>query len=439
MSIDQNNLQQKTFGVALSGGGYRATAFHIGTLKRLHSLGLLSRIKVLSTISGGSITGAAYCIHKGDFASFEEEMIKMVTTKSVVRYGLTSWLFIRGAGLILLQLGLMIYLYFTGNIFWSFLLLCLLIFLILRYQFCILPLGRIIENAYNKFIFNGAALSSLCSEPELAIGSTNMQTLRHFTFSKRKMEDSLYAHYTDPILFDGAEFPLARAVMASSCVPFAFTPVTIEAKYFKNPQQFGKVNPKLIDGGIYDNQGIHKLTQNNSSYRCDIVLVSDAGNKLPFEKSYNNTFTLLLRTVEIFMGRIKNFQMAQSIYNPQEGREIAYQSIGWDLDNCVKGFYSNLLQNKINPSVLAMHGLRQDWLGDPKRFKAEIIFHMEEICCFEEISKTSLNENQLKAIRNIGTSLSKIPEQLVKDMITHAEILTEVQLRLYCPTLFKQT
>ncbi|MFC1880895.1 patatin-like phospholipase family protein [Thermodesulfobacteriota bacterium] len=47
-------------GLALSGGGFRSTAFHLGVLKRLHELGILDKVDVFSTVSGGSIVGAFY-------------------------------------------------------------------------------------------------------------------------------------------------------------------------------------------------------------------------------------------------------------------------------------------------------------------------------------------------------------------------------------------
>ena len=50
-------------GLALSGGGHRATFFHIGVLARLAELGLLRPIQVISTVSGGSIVGALYYLH----------------------------------------------------------------------------------------------------------------------------------------------------------------------------------------------------------------------------------------------------------------------------------------------------------------------------------------------------------------------------------------
>jgi NTE family protein len=44
--------------LCLSGGGYRAMVFHLGALIRLNELGLLPRLKRVSSVSGGSITSA---------------------------------------------------------------------------------------------------------------------------------------------------------------------------------------------------------------------------------------------------------------------------------------------------------------------------------------------------------------------------------------------
>lgn len=48
----------RPLGLALSGGGFRATAFHLGVMKRLRELGLLENVDIVSTVSGGSIAGA---------------------------------------------------------------------------------------------------------------------------------------------------------------------------------------------------------------------------------------------------------------------------------------------------------------------------------------------------------------------------------------------
>ena len=42
-------------GLALSGGGMRATLFHLGILKWLAEMELLENIEHVSTVSGGSI------------------------------------------------------------------------------------------------------------------------------------------------------------------------------------------------------------------------------------------------------------------------------------------------------------------------------------------------------------------------------------------------
>jgi NTE family protein len=65
-------------GLALSGGGSRAIAFHLGCLRALNRLGLLDRVAILSTVSGGSVIGAYFHAHfhakVGDFASFETKI-----------------------------------------------------------------------------------------------------------------------------------------------------------------------------------------------------------------------------------------------------------------------------------------------------------------------------------------------------------------------------
>jgi len=429
-------VTSKQIGLALSGGGYRAAIYHLGTLKKLEELGILANVDRLSTISGGSITGAAFCLHVGGFANFEKKMFDALTTKSVIRFILTSWEFIRLILFSIIFLGSSVYLQFTSLSVLSIPIRILFIFLLIKFQFKIFPVSKIIERAYDEFFYSGAVLSQLCDKPELAIGSTNLQTLRQFTFSKRKMEDSKYAYMNPPILFEGSKFPISRAVIASSSVPFAFTPIVIDKEFYKNPEQYNSANPRLVDGGVYDNQGAHKLTQKNSSYRCDIVIVSDAGNKLPFDKSYSNTFTLLLRTVDAFMARIKHFQMIQNLYSVTD-ISLSFQSIGWDLNECIFGFYNNLKNGNVTKELCELHGLEAVWIEKPGLYKSEIIKQLKETCNYIQIMAKDLSVEQIKCIRNVGTNLTPIKTDLAKNLITHAENITELQIRLYCPQIIQ--
>ncbi len=56
------NKTFETIALCLSGGGYRAAAFHLGTIDMLNELGLLENVKVLSTVSGGTFTGMSYAM-----------------------------------------------------------------------------------------------------------------------------------------------------------------------------------------------------------------------------------------------------------------------------------------------------------------------------------------------------------------------------------------
>jgi predicted acylesterase/phospholipase RssA len=63
MTAQGDERRPQRLGLALSGGGFRAAFFHIGVLARMAELGILRRVEVISTVSGGSIVGALYYIH----------------------------------------------------------------------------------------------------------------------------------------------------------------------------------------------------------------------------------------------------------------------------------------------------------------------------------------------------------------------------------------
>ena len=50
-------------GLALSGGGFRATLFHLGSLWRLNELGWLPKLTRVTSVSGGSITAGVLGHH----------------------------------------------------------------------------------------------------------------------------------------------------------------------------------------------------------------------------------------------------------------------------------------------------------------------------------------------------------------------------------------
>src|SRR5258708_37620447 len=64
-------LMERDIGLALSGGGSRAAAFHLGCLRALHDRGLLPRVQVISGVSGGALLAALYAYGPPSFDEFD--------------------------------------------------------------------------------------------------------------------------------------------------------------------------------------------------------------------------------------------------------------------------------------------------------------------------------------------------------------------------------
>ncbi len=427
----------KRIGLSLSGGGYRATIYHLGTLRKLREMNILDKIDVISTISGGSITGAYFGLTNTNFEEFENG-IKRIVKINIIRKILFSKRFVTITIFILILLASTIFLLFTKIAWLSALILLLTIFFLIKYQYKIFPVSQIVASLYSKLFFKNKCIKDLNNNPLIAINSTNIETGRQFTFSKNKMSDSAYEFPSDKgiaIKFKHQDFPLGLAVSASTCVPFAFSPIYIDKKYFQNEADFKRVKPCLVDGGVYDNQGIHKLTQKNSSYECDVIIVSDAGNIMPRFSSFKNVFQLLVRTSDIFMNRIKNYQMIQHVYENYRfnKKHIAYQSLGWDVESCIGGFIDNLKKGAILDSVVIAHGISQEYINHGKwdLIKSEL----ENSINYNSIIKEQPTEEEIRIARSVSTNLKSLSDDQINSLVKQAESITEIQVKLYCPQI----
>ena len=430
--------KNKRVGLALSGGGYRATIYHLGTLKKLEELKLLDKIDVISTNSGGSITGAAFGLYGENFENFEK-IIRKGVKSSVIMGVITSPLFLFLGFITLMFFSAIIYFLFTSIAWLSLLLFVFYLGTFLLFQFKILPISSINERMYDKYFFHKKSLSDLSKSKIFAINATNVETGTLFTFSREKMNDSSYSHPKDkgkPIIFKHKNFPISRAVAASTCVPFVFSPVKIAKSFYVNKGDTKRANPRLIDGGIYDNQGVHKIAFQNSTYSSDIIIVSDAGNELPFKNTYKNVLPLLIRTTDIFMNRIKNFQMIQLIYNRNNQQEVAYQSLGWNLEDTLIEFISNIKNGFITDAVINSHGISFSDIQNNKwdKIKEELSIKIQ----YDEIIKDANSKKQMEIARGVSTNLTKLKDSQISALINHASIMTELQVKLYCPSLFKK-
>src|SRR6218665_374107 len=426
-------------GLALSGGGFRATIYHLGTLRKLKELNLLDKIDVISSNSGGSITAACYSLYHKDFDNFSDMVKKGVKKEIALRILISPYFFIP----IALFIGAITARYWfpTAIPSYWFTLVTILSFLILfRFQFHLIQIRKIIEKRYDILFFRNKKLKDLSADFKTAIISTNIETGTLFYFSKHSMSDSAYSHpdsnagfYPHKITFKASEFPVSKAVMASSCVPFAFSPVTVAKEYFTNPEEYKKINPRLVDGGIYDNQGIHKLTFLKSSTYCHNIILSDAGNFLPNKSWSFNSLFLLTRTSNIFMSRIKKFQMMANVYTTNANSNVAYQSLGFGIDDSVEQFLKMLKNGFIKDEVINCHAIsRQDIKDKNWDFIAELL---RQKINYDEIKSKGCNEEELKIARKVKTGLSSLSDKKINALIKHAETITEIQVKLFLPHL----
>jgi len=226
--------------------------------------------------------------------------------------------------------------------------------------------------------------------------------------------------------------------MASSCVPFAFTPVKIAKEFFRNEEDAKEIHPALVDGGVYDNQGIHRIMQHDSN-ECSIAITSDAGGGSTGEMTFSNTIALLMETVNVFMSRIKKVQMIQDIYDNagHANKQIAYLSLGWDVENSIPGFIRNLAGKHVTQLVIDTLGLKKEWVDDPKKYENEITVYLETKTGYAQMDKPTAEEK--KIARSVGTNLTSLSKTQIDCLIKQAKCLTEMQVKLYCPTLIYST
>src|SRR5215470_7522604 len=69
------SVTMKKIGLALSGGGFRASLYHLGLLRFLQDAGLLSQVTHITSVSGGSVMAAHLALnwdrYNGDDAAFD--------------------------------------------------------------------------------------------------------------------------------------------------------------------------------------------------------------------------------------------------------------------------------------------------------------------------------------------------------------------------------
>ncbi len=238
-------------GIALSGGGARAIAFHLGCLRALDRAGLLARARVISTVSGGSVIGALYSLHDGDFAAFEVR-VRQVLGRGLVRPALSaavSWEGLKAAACGALLLAAAVVGAPTRLL-------------------ATLGSGRttasgprlrrfasrttIFQRGVDHALFRGAALPATerRDRPRWIALATELRTGSAFYFSASHVGSWRFGRLAP------AAVTVAKAVTASAAFPL-FLPALDEVHAFEQADGSKRTERvSLSDGGIYDNLGL---------------------------------------------------------------------------------------------------------------------------------------------------------------------------------------
>jgi NTE family protein len=272
-------------GLALSGGGSRAIAFHLGCLRALNRLGLLDRVTVISTVSGGSVIGTYYRVHRGDFASFEAKIRVLLAQGLVARMWrkLFTWLGLKvvAAFLIVGAVGIVIALI---KLFLKAVSLVTPRSLATHFERFDLrsPLHRfasrttLLEAVLDDLLFKGASLNNLPAEPHLVINATELRTGSAFRFGTIESGSWRWGklHRND--------VKVAHAVTASAAYPL-FLPAFDETLTFDKGGELKSIRVLLTDGGVYDNLGLGCLWPDRSAdvslnvVPADVIICCSAG------------------------------------------------------------------------------------------------------------------------------------------------------------------
>jgi NTE family protein len=286
-------------GLAMSGGGFRATVFHLGVLARLAEEHRLEEVTFLSTVSGGSLCiGLVLAQNDLRWPSSEVYRAKILPKarsllveedfqgKLIRQALLPPWNLLKGRAEILASV--------------------------------IQDVWGIKQN-----------LSELPQQPRWMINATCYETGKNWRFERFRMGDYVFGYTHD------TEFPISRALAASAGFPGLIGALPVDArrrKWFKYAEPRGEGDaigtpeaqslrktletippfPKvhLWDGGVYDNLGLEGLHDFLTGWRIDVdfLIVSDASGRARAE-AYSPGARALLRIITgVMMDQIRSLR-----------------------------------------------------------------------------------------------------------------------------------
>lgn len=239
-----NNSEELLVLLAFSGGGTRAASFSYGLMEALRDTTfevdgkprrLLDEVDVISSVSGGSFTSAAYALY-GDrmFDVFEPAFLKRNIQRTLFLKALNP---IHWPALS------------SGTYNWS----------------------DLAAEYYDDILFKNACFNDLKTNntPYIVINGTDISNGNRFSFNQPLF---------DIIASDLGSYPISRAVAASSAVPGALSPITLKNYAGQYPVSTPEWVTKQYgpEAGQARVQGMRMKSYLNTN-NCPYIHLSDGG------------------------------------------------------------------------------------------------------------------------------------------------------------------
>ena len=425
-----------SIGLALSGGGFRAAAFHLGVLKRLEELGVLPQICRVSTVSGGSLTGALYALKCQQHGNGAPGAYSVEALISDMRSLLTSRFRYRA----------------LQGTWWR----------TIRTAASFARLGKrvsLVSRTIDDDLFGGAMLSEV--PPWLQINATNMLTGKGWKFFHDAAGDYLIGATDKTDLI-----PLANAVTASAAFPGFVEALPfktrwqdlkgdlLDDRWQKPPRdgdgnfsrwrsEFGHTRGDLVvpltDGGLYDNEGLEGL---RSSGVHHAIYSSTTVPDSPY-KAWTR-FGTAMRLVDILHSRMGALtrRLAHEMTHGTDptGAKLELLNIASELDlrpddeSCeiarrireiaeVGSPPRGVQYRTISPILLHRHDLAANVFAD---YEPAVAVQPEH---------RGLRPRLVDALSRVRTDLDSFDEYVIDLLVCQAYFLADAHLRLAVPKL----
>lgn len=415
-------------GLALSGGGFRASLYHIGVLAQLAELDLLRKVEVLSCVSGGSILGAHYYlkvrhllqtktdaeITREDYVQLVHEMIdefvagvqKNIRTRVAVNplknfrifwsneYSRTT----RAGELYEQHLYARVNDGHTNGARWL-------------NELTIAPRTNINGEAFNDSSFSPKYQNWRrdAKVPILVLNAATLNTGHTWQFTATWMgespagidaeidgNDRLRRMYYPDAPENHQKIRLGQAVGSSAAVPAVFEPLTMDNLY---PDRI----IRLADGGVADNQGVATLLEQD----CKVMLVSDASGQMESQPASSKSILgVLLRTNSIFQARIREAE-----YHDLKGRRRS---------SLLRGFMFVHLKGDLNVDPV-------DWIDclDPYDPREDV----QPLWRHDRYTRYGIAKDVQQLLSALRTDLDSFSEAEAYALMTSGYRMTEFQIK----------